>query len=188
MKRGHIGNQIDLFRIQIIPVGPLCQLLQQRLGDNPYMQDVKAALTVTEFHDMAEDFYHDQVAFFFFQNLLRHQVFQSLLLGIKSNGIFNTALYRLLIKRTADIFRRSELIGMINICGRSFCRNHDDRKTFQQSCTVHGSKHLKSVHFRHDDIQQHHGQFGMVLVNQHHCLKAVGSLQQTVIRGKHIRQ
>ena len=118
------------------------------------MENVKAAFSISEFHDMAQNIDHHIVILFLLINLVRYHVNQTLLFGIKHERIFHPLLNHKRIKGTADIVCNSHFIRTLHIRGGAFRRNHDHRDIGNHMIFIHHSQYLKAVHQRHHDIQQ----------------------------------
>ena len=59
------------------------------------------------------------------------------------------------VKRTADEIGHTELVGALNAGRGSLGRDHDYRDVANPVVTVHDREHVKTVHPRHHDIEQH---------------------------------
>lgn len=172
---------------QIVAVGLLYQRVQQDFGCSLDVQHMQAALAVAEFHDMAQDVDHRGVAFFFFVDLLGHQLDQPLLLGRKHQGVDNAAADHGGVKRAADIVACAEVIGALHKAGRILGRDHDDGNVVDPVTFLHHGQHFKAVHLGHHDVKQQQVDI-LVRLHDRHGLQAVLRLQNVITVAQHLCQ
>ena len=114
-----------------------------------------AALTVAELHHMTENSHHQVAVFLFFPDLVGNQIHQPLLVGIELQGIFHAVAHDKGVEGAADIVRNAHGVCLLNGLTGLIGRDHDDRDLVDPPEAVHLLQHLKAVHLRHIDVQQH---------------------------------
>ena len=131
------------------------QLVQQQVGQGADVQHMQAALAVAELHHMAQDADHQHAVVLFFVHLIGHQPGQALLLGIQHEHVLHLAQHHDPLKGAAHVVGHTQVVGTLDV-GRVLCRrDHDHRDLVQPGIAAHDLQHVKAVHLRHHDVQQH---------------------------------
>ena len=90
------------------------------------------------------------------------------------------------IKRLDHIVDRSEAVRLADVLLGVFRRDHNDRQLGDPAPFVHHLKHIKTVFFRHHDIQQNNRNVIMQLFENVKSLFTVFCFQHLIVRLKHI--
>ena len=131
------------------------QLAQQQLCHCANVADMGTAFMVAKLHHVAENFNHQVVILLFLVNLVGYQFHQPLLIGIKVQRILHPAADNECIEGSADIICNAQGVCLLHKAAGVLGRNHDNRNLVYPMEPVHLFQNLKSVHFRHIDVQQH---------------------------------
>ena len=188
VKGGGRADYGDVRGGEVVAVRLLDQLVQHQLRQGPDVKDMKAALAVSEFHNMAENVDQQAAALLVFVNLVRHHAHQALLLGVEQNGVDHPAVNNQRVEGPGDEVRDAQLIGPLDVAGAGFGGDHDDGNVVNPMILGHDLQNAEAVHLRHDNIQQDQGNLSLLLLKQAHALKAVFGLDDLVLVGQHIRQ
>lgn len=149
------ADERNVALVQLIPVGLARQLVQQQVGQGADVQHMQAALAVAELHHMAQDTDHQHAVVLFFVHLIGHQPGQALLLGIQHEHVLHLAQHHDPLKGAAHVVGHTQVVGTLDV-GRVLCRrDHDHRDLVQPGIAAHDLQHVKAVHLRHHDVQQH---------------------------------
>ena len=159
-----------------VTVGDLDQPFQQDPGQDLHPLDVLAVLAIVRSRHLTEDADHDLVVFLPLVELLRHHGAQLPLLGEEADGVGYPPLHHPRIEGAADVIHCPQLVGTVGHGVGVLAGDHDDRDLFQQAVAVHPRQHLKPVHVRHHDVQQHQCDLAAVEFQLPHTLRAAGCL------------
>ena len=189
MQRRRQRDIILLLRGQVVAAGQLHQPVQQRLGDDADVPHMRAGLAVAELHDLAQHAYQHIGVLFAGADLVGHHLHQPPLLGIQLDGVDHPAVDDLGVKGAADVIACAQLIRLADGFFRVVAGDHDHRHILDGVVGVHGAQHLKAVHDRHIDIQQHQRDLPRLFPQQLQTLFAVPGFQNAVVpaqnAGKH---
>ena len=152
------------------------------------MKDMKTALSVSEFHDVAQDVDHQVALLLFLVDLFHDQSCQFLLFGIKYQSIDYPAVNDQRIKRSAYIIRDPQLICTLHMERAALRRDHNDRDLIDPVASVHHFQDTEAIHLRHHDIQQNKGKLHSVFLDRSHCLHPILCLNDLIFTFQHISQ
>ena len=91
-----------------------------------------------------------------------------------------------LVERTAYVIHRAEVVRAVDIRRARFRGNHDDGYGFNPTLFVHDCEHLEPVHRRHNYIEKHERDIGLLLYQYGYRLFAVFRLDNVEIVLQHI--
>ena len=139
----------------MIAVGFFVQCLEKQMADDLDIECMRPQLVIARLDDIAEDIDHLGIDLLAYVDLMLDQTDEMSLIGIDQQCIFHSALHDHGVKRAADIVRDAELIcsgyGLCSVVGR----DDDDGDLVCPAALMHDAQHLKAVHLRHIEIQQH---------------------------------
>ncbi len=188
VQRGRRRDHGNITPGQRIAVGPLHQVGQQQLGKRVHMAHVLAALTVAEFNNMAEDINHQVALLLVFVNLVGHHADQLLLLGIQQDSIDHAPMDDQRVKGAADEIADPQLVSALDKGRTAFRRNHNDRDVLDPPVLVHHIEHPKTVHHRHDHIQQDQRDLHTIFLDIGDTFHAVFRLNNVILPAEDIGQ
>ena len=119
-----------------------------------------AALAVAELHHMAQNVDHQHTVVLFFVYLIGHKAGKALLLCVKHERILHPAQHHDPLERAADVIGHAHIIGALDASGVLCRADHNDRDFLLPCIALHHPQHIKAVHFRHDQVQQHQRDIG----------------------------
>ena len=181
VQRRRQRNVILLLGGQVVAVGQLHQPVQQRLGDHADMPHMRAGLAVAELHDLAQHAHQHIGVLFAGADLVGHHLHQPPLLGVQLDGVGHPAVDDLGVKGAVHIVAGAQLVGFADGFLRVVAGDHDHRHILDGMVGVHGAQHLKAVHDRHVDIQQHQRDLPGLCPQQIQTLLAVPRFQNAVV-------
>ena len=149
---------------------------------------MQSAFSVSKLHNMAQNINHQAALFLFFQNLVSNQPHKPFLLRIEQYSINYTPVYNQIVKRAADIVCNACFICTLQITGRTFRRNNNNRNIINPMILIHHCQHFEPVHLRHNNIQQQKGNLRPHLLKLCHRLFSVFRFQDLILIFKHIQQ
>ena len=155
VQRRRQRNVILLLGGQVVAAGQFHQPVQQRLGDDADVPHMRAGLAVAELHDLAQHAHQHIGVLFAGADLVGHHLHQPPLLGVQLDGVDHPAVDDLGVKGAADVIACAQFVGLADDFFRVIAGDHDHRHILDGVVGVHGAQHLKAVHDRHIDIQQH---------------------------------
>ena len=154
MKGRGYRDQILILPGQMVFVRFLHQPFQKHTGQLVDVFHMQSAFSVSKFHDLAQNTYHDPVIFFFLIDLICNQCDQPPLFRIQFDRVKYSLVNDFRIKRTTDIVRHAHLISTPDALFGIFTRDHDHRHILDPVIFVHIVQYLKTVHSRHHNIQK----------------------------------
>ena len=149
------ADEGDIALVQLVTVGLAGQLMQQKIGQGADMQHMLPALAVAKFYYMAQDADHQHAVVLFFVDLIGHKAGEPLLFGVEHEHVLHPAHHHDPLERAADIICHAQIIGALDAGRVLGGTDHNDRDLFQPGVAPHDPQHIKAVHFRHDQVQQH---------------------------------
>ena len=173
---------------QVVVVGQLYQPVQQRLGDSADVPYMRAGLAVAELHDLAQHAHQHIGVLFAGADLVGDHLHQPPLLGVQLDGVGHPAVDDLGVKGAVDVVTCAQLVGFADGFLRVVAGDHDHRHILDGVVGVHGAQHLKAVHDRHVDIQQHQRDLPRLCPQQIQTLFAVPGFQNTVVLAQNTGQ
>ena len=171
-----------------IPAADLQQTVEQQFGDGADVPHMGPAFAVAELHDVAQHPHQNIRIVFAGADLIRHHLYQPPLLGVQLDDVGHPAVYDACIKGTVDIVARAQLIGPPDRIFGVLAGDHDDRDILDGVVGIHGPQHLKTVHERHIDIQQHQRNVSGFLLQFFHAFLSVLRFQNAVLLPQDLRQ
>ena len=96
----------------------------------------------------------------FFVYLIGHKAGKALLLCVKHERILHPAQHHDPLERAADVIGHAHIIGALDASGVLCRADHNDRDFLLPCIALHHPQHIKAVHFRHDQVQQHQRDIG----------------------------
>ena len=160
VQRRRCADQRDITLIQLVTVSLLHQLMQEQVGQGADVQHMLAALAVAELHHMAQNADHQHTVVLFFVHLIGHKAGKALLLCVKHERILHPAQHHDPLERAADVIGHAHIIGALDASGVLCRADHNDRDFLLPCIALHHPQHIKAVHFRHDQVQQHQRDIG----------------------------
>ena len=151
------ANYIYIIRIQRIAVRPLHQTVQQKPRHTAYAGHVHPLFPAAQPQGIAQNRYHNLVAFFSAEKPIRNHVHQLMLFGMQQDCVDDAAANDAGYKGTADVVRCTQFKCTVDVGIAGFRGNHDGGDILNPMSAVHFLQNLKSVHLRHHNIQQQCG-------------------------------
>ena len=188
MQGAGLHDQLTLLHGKPVLIRQQQKRVQQLLGERAHIQQVRPALAVSVFHDVAQNIAHHAVVALFFVDLPADHIHQPALAGIQHDGVVHTAAHDALVKGAGHIVRNAHLVGMANGIVGALARDHDHGRFLQHIAVFHGLQHGKPVHAGHHDVQQHQRYLLGVVVQNFQRLHAAARLDDGIFRLQHIRQ
>ena len=121
-------------------------------------------------------------------DLIRHNGRQTALSRIQLDRVKYSPVYDLRVKGTADVVRYAHVIRPPDVLGGILTGNHDDRNIIDPVTGIHHIQHAETVHAGHDDIQQHKGNAGAILLQRFQTCLTGGRFHNGKILAQHLCQ
>ena len=106
-------------------------------------------------------------------------------LGVEQDGVDDAAADYIGHEGTADIVRRAELKGAVDVAAARFHGDHDGGDLVDPPAAVHFLQHLEAVRLGHHNIQQQRGDIALVRRERGDGLLAVGGLENIEVLLQH---
>ena len=183
---GRGAYHADIPRRNSVLIRLFNQTFQKHLRNHIHVQNVQAALAVSELDYVRQNFYHKAVVLFLLINLLRKHVGHLLLPHAEREVACHAVLDGALVERSADIVHRPQIVRPVDISPARLRRNHYYGRGMNPARAVHHRKHGKPVHLRHNYIEQHKRNFQLVPVQNFNRFQPVFRFDDIVLPRKHI--
>ena len=149
---------------------------------------MRAGLAVAELHDLAQHAHQHIGVLFPCADLVGHHLHQPPLLGVQLDGVGHPAIDDLGIKGAVHIVTGAQLIRFADGFLRVVAGDHDHWHILDGMVGVHGAQHLKAIHDRHVDIQQHQRDLPCFCLQQLQTPFAVLGFQNAVVPAQNAGQ
>ena len=188
VQAGGRPDGVDVAAVQAVAVGLVHQPPEQQPRDEAHVLHVGAPLAVAQGHHPAQNGRHQFRVLLLPVVPVGHKAHQLLLLLVQQEGVHDAPLDDAGHKGPADVVRRAQLEGPLDVRAAGLRRDHDDRDVLQQALPVHVAQHLEAVGLGHHHVQQQHADLPPVGLEGGHGLPAVGHLQDVEVVLQHVHQ
>ncbi|CDC62806.1 unknown [Clostridium sp. CAG:448] len=127
---------------------------------------MRTAVQIVEFDGVAEHIDNDAVDFVLFNHAPVDQRDQPALFCVKPDGVVHTAGDYTAVKGAVDIVGNAHVISTPDRGGGCVFRNGHDRDVIDQMIVIHVYQRVKAAFSGHDNIQEHQGNIGAVLLQR----------------------
>ena len=179
------ADGLDIFRPDGAVVRPFQQAVQQQSRDAADICHVRASLAAAELHRVAENGGKNVGVPLAAVEVVGDESRQLPRLGVEQDGVDDAAADYIGHEGTADIVRRAELKGAVDVAAARFHGDHDGGDLVDPPAAVHFLQHLEAVRLGHHNIQQQRGDIALVRRERGDGLLAVGGLENIEVLLQH---
>ena len=175
-----VADKINILPVQLVFIRFAGEALEQNLRHSLNVHNMKTALLIAKFNNVAEDGDHQVVDLLLLINLLVYHSLKPALLGIQHDGVNDTAAHHHHVEGPADVVSNAHIIGPLDKGVGTLCRNHNDGHTVDPVIFIHGRQYAEAVQIGHHNVQQDQRNLLLPLLEDGHRLQAVLRLDNVV--------